>query len=324
MLLSAVIGIGNDLLTGLYPEREAREMVFAYMESAVGTKRHTHIVEPGYQVNDDAAGKAVEAFRRMASGEPLQYVTGKAWFYGREFNVTPDVLIPRPETEILCRTVVDSADGVGLQDMPPPARGCLPTGRRGSGNPTPSAEYGLRVLDMCTGSGCIAWTLALEMPGAQVAAVDISEKALAVAAGQDFSEEISRTGAEAPIFMKADVLSSPPERKEGAFERQFDIIVSNPPYVMDSEKALMRSNVLEHEPHLALFVPDDDPLVFYRAVAVWAGKLLKPEGLAVVEINEALGTDTADVFSQAGFADVSIVKDLNEKDRFVTFRNVPR
>lgn len=293
MLLSAVIGIGNDLLTGLYPEREAREMVFAYMEAAIGTKRHTHIVEPGYQISDEAVGNAIEAFRRMASGEPLQYVTGKAWFYGREFNVTPDVLIPRPETEILCRTVLDSADG-------------------------------LRVLDMCTGSGCIAWTLALEMPGAEVVGVDISEGALTVASGQDFSEEIFHTGAKAPIFMKADVLSSPPERKEGAFDRQFDIIVSNPPYVMDSEKALMRSNVLEHEPHLALFVPDDDPLVFYRAVAVWAGKLLKPGGLGVVEINEALGADTADVFSQAGFADVCIVKDLNEKDRFVTFLNVPR
>lgn len=293
MLLSAVIGIGNDLLTGLYPEREAREMVFAYMEAAIGTKRHTHIVEPGYQISDEAAGNAVEAFRRMASGEPLQYVTGKAWFYGREFNVTSDVLIPRPETEILCRTVLDSADG-------------------------------LRVLDMCTGSGCIAWTLALEMPGAEVVGVDISEGALTVASGQDFLEEIFHTGAKAPIFMKADVLSSPPERKEGAFDRQFDIIVSNPPYVMDSEKALMRSNVLEHEPHLALFVPDDDPLVFYRAVAVWAGKLLKPGGLGVVEINEALGADTADVFSQAGFADVCIVKDLNEKDRFVTFLNVPR
>jgi len=324
MLLSTLIKEGTGTISELYPEREAREMVFAYLESAIGTRRHTHIVEPGYQVSDEAAGRAVEAFRRMASGEPLQYVTGKAWFYGREFNVTPDVLIPRPETEILCRTVLDSADGVGLPDPR------LPVGRHplaGGGmscNPTPSAEYGLRVLDMCTGSGCIAWTLALEMPGAQVAAVDISEKALAVAAGQDFSEEISRTGAEAPIFMKADVLSSPPESGEGYFARQFDIIVSNPPYVMDSEKAQMRSNVLEHEPHLALFVPDDDPLVFYRAVAVWAGKLLKPEGLGVVEINEALGADTADVFSRAGFADVCIVKDLNEKDRFVTFRNVPR
>ena len=324
MLLSTLIKEGTGTISELYPEREAREMVFAYLESAIGTRRHTHIVEPGYQVSDEAAGRAVEAFRRMASGEPLQYVTGKAWFYGREFNVTPDVLIPRPETEILCRTVIDSADGVGLPDPR------LPVGRHplaGGGmscNPTPSAEYGLRVLDMCTGSGCIAWTLALEMPGAQVAAVDISEKALAVAAGQDFSEEISRTGAEAPIFMKADVLSCPPESGEGSFARQFDVIVSNPPYVMDSEKAVMRSNVLEHEPHLALFVPDDDPLLFYRAVAVWAGKLLKSGGLGVVEINEALGEKTADVFIQVGFADVCIVKDLNEKDRFVTFRNVPR
>ena len=324
MLLSDIIRIGNELLADLYPEREAREMVFAYMESVIGTKRHTHIVEPGYQVSEEVSEEAVEAFRRMAAGEPLQYVTGKAWFYGREFNVTPDVLIPRPETEILCRTVIDSADGVGLQDMPPPARGCLPTGMRGAGNPTPSAESGLRVLDMCTGSGCIAWTLALEMPGSEVVGVDISDGALKVASGQDFSEEISHIGADAPVFMKADVLSCPPEHKEGPLERQFDIIVSNPPYVMDCEKALMRSNVLEHEPHLALFVPDDDPLLFYRSVALWAVQLLKSGGFGVVEINEALGEETADVFRNAGFVDVYTVKDLNNKDRFVTFRNVPR
>ena len=299
MLLKDLIKEGTDIISSMYPEREAREMVFAYLESVIGTRRHTHIIEPEYQVDDEAASQAVEAFRRMASGEPLQYVTGKAYFYGREFNVTPDVLIPRPETELLCRAVIDFV----------------------------KMKSEVRILDLCTGSGCIAWTLALEIPGAQVTAVDISEGALAVASAQDFADEMSRTCAVAPDFLKADVLSCHPEpslchpeRSEGSFPSHFDIIVSNPPYVMDSEKALMRKNVLDHEPHLALFVPDDDPLLFYRAVAQWALQLLKPGGFGIVEINEALGEDTAEIYRRYGFSAVTIIKDLNDKDRFVSFR----
>lgn len=306
MLLKDLIKEGTDIISSMYPEREAREMVFAYLESVVGTRRHTHIIEPEYQVDDEAASQAVEAFRRMASGEPLQYVTGKACFYGREFNVTPDVLIPRPETELLCRAVIDFV----------------------------KMKSEVRILDLCTGSGCIAWTLALEIPGAQVMAVDISEGALAVASAQDFADEMSRTGAVAPDFVKADVLSCHPdpslchpepslchpERSEGSFPSHFDIIVSNPPYVMDSEKALMRKNVLDHEPHLALFVPDDDPLLFYRAVAQWALQLLKPGDFGIVEINEALGEETAELYRRYGFCAVTIIKDLNDKDRFVSFR----
>lgn len=299
MLLKDLIKEGTDIILSMYPEREAREMVFAYLESVIGTRRYTHIIEPEYQVDDEAASQAVGAFRRMASGEPLQYVTGKAYFYGREFNVTPDVLIPRPETELLCRAVIDFV----------------------------KMKSEVRILDLCTGSGCIAWTLALEIPGAQVMAVDISEGALAVASAQDFADEMSRTGAVAPDFVKADVLSCHPEpslchpeRNEGSFPSHFDIIVSNPPYVMDSEKALMRKNVLDHEPHLALFVPDDDPLLFYRAVAQWALQLLKPEGFGIVEINEALGEETAEIYRRNGFSAVTIIKDLNDKDRFVSFR----
>ena len=306
MLLKDLIKEGTDIISSMYPERETREMVFAYLESVIGTRRYTHIIEPEYQVDDEAASQAVEAFRRMASGEPLQYVTGKAYFYGREFNVTPDVLIPRPETELLCRAVIDFV----------------------------KMTSEVRILDLCTGSGCIAWTMALEIPGARVTAVDISEGALAVASAQDFADEMSGTGAVAPDFLKADVLSCHtepslchpepslchPERSEGSFPSHFDIIVSNPPYVMDSEKALMRKNVLDHEPHLALFVPDDDPLLFYRAVAQWALQLLKPGGFGIVEINEALGEETAEIYRRYGFCAVTIIKDLNDKDRFVSFR----
>ncbi len=286
MLLTRLIKEGMEKLSDLYPDQEAREIVFVCLEHFAGTKRHTHIVEPQYEVGNEQVNAVMKAFERLAAGEPLQYVTGKAYFYGREFRVTSDTLIPRPETELLCRMALEAA-----------------------GKPNP------RVLDLCTGSGCIAWTLALELPRAEVAAVDISDGALAVASSQDFSEEMVRTGAAAPTFIKTDVLAGPSFRSD----RQYDLIVSNPPYVMDKEKALMRPNVLEHEPHLALFVSDDDPLIFYRAVADWAVQLLSPDGVGVVEINEALGQQTSDVFRSRGFSAAEVVKDLYDKDRFVRF-----
>lgn len=283
MKLKDIISEGTKTVSTLYPEMEAREMVLAYLEHRLGTTRHTHIIDPSYEVPDQAVDEIHDAFGRMASGEPVQYVTGSSYFYGRQFNVSPSVLIPRPETELLCREVLN---------------------RRVSG----------RMIDLCTGSGCIAWTLALEMPGTEVVGVDISDDALKVASGQDFLHEIKSSGALAPSFVKADVLGS-----SCGIQGQFDVLTSNPPYVMDSEKALMRKNVLDHEPHLALFVSDEDPLLFYRAVGQWALALLKPGGFGIVEINEALGPETEAVFRDLDFRNVRTVKDLNDKDRFVAF-----
>ncbi len=381
MLLSELIQTATGRLSSSYPEREAREMVFAFLEHHIGTKRHTHIVEPSFEVSEEAASAALEAFGRMASGEPLQYVTGFADFYGRRFHVNPDVLIPRPETELLCREVLSYGTNRQMLQWPPPTSWAPPPSRGwqnaisaylatrpetellcrevlnkvtvasvneassdaatgpgicankyGKGDRSPMPPRGLspevtggleqnpefaRILDLCTGSGCIAWTLALEMPGAKVTAVDISDGALAVASSQDFSEEAARTGAVSPTFIKADVLAGPSSFLSDL--PQYDIIVSNPPYVMDKEKALMRSNVLDHEPHLALFVSDDDPLIFYRAIADWSRALLKPDGFGIVEINEALGMETADVFTKTGFGNVEIIRDLSDRDRFVRF-----
>lgn len=262
-------------------------MVFALFEYLLGTKRYTHIVEPSFDVPSASVQIVESALERLAAGEPLQYVTGFAYFYGRRFRVSPDVLIPRPETELLCRTAIESFSGH-------------------------------RVLDMCTGSGCIAWTMALECPDAEVVAVDISDAALAVASTQDFAEESNLTGAKTPQFIKADVLAGVPS--DEAFARGFDMILSNPPYVMDSEKALMRTNVLDYEPHLALFVSDDDPLVFYRAVARWSSALLSSHGIGLVEINEALGLETAQVYLDAGFSSAEVLQDFSGRDRFVLFR----
>ena len=282
MLLRELISKGTETISQAFPEREAREMVLMFLQHSIGTSRHTHILEPSYEVSEEAASHAMGAFDRMASGEPIQYIIGKAYFYDREFDVTPDVLIPRPETELLVREAVNWA-------------------RR-------SGRKSLRVLDLCTGSGCISWSMALELPGTEVTAVDISDGALAVASGQKFECDAP------PKFIKADVLAGPVEGLGS-----FDMILSNPPYVMDSEMALMRRNVLDHEPWLALFVSDDDPLIFYRAVAAWAQQLLKSDGIGIVEINEALGHETAAVFSQAGFADASVICDLSDRPRFVRF-----
>ena len=288
MLLRDLISKGTETISQAFPEREAREMVLMFLQHSLGVTRHTHILEPSYEVTEEASAEAMRAFGRMAAGEPVQYIIGKAYFYDREFNVTPDVLIPRPETELLVREAVNWARRSGRETM--------------------------RIADLCTGSGCIAWSMAMELPGAEVTAVDISDGALAVAAGQQYGSAAAGCPCEvvAPKFIKADVLAGPVEGLG-----TFDMILSNPPYVMDSEKALMRKNVLEHEPWLALFVPDDDPLLFYRAVAAWARQLLKPDGLCLVEINKALGRQTAEVFEDAGFRDVEVLQDLNSRDRFV-------
>lgn len=271
-------------------------MVLAYLCHSLGIQRHTHIIEPSFEVPYDRIDEIMSAVDRMAAGEPLQYIIGEASFYGRTFRVTPSVLIPRPETELLCRFALEND------------------------------HY--QILDLCTGSGCIAWTMALEKPGACVTAVDISDDALAVASTQDFAEEIHQTGAIYPSFIKADVLSDDlpdviSNASEGRDEKsidRFDLLLSNPPYVMDKEKPLMRTNVLDHEPHLALFVPDDDPLKFYKAIARHSARLLSADGTGIVEINEALGAETAALFTAAGFSDVRIENDLNDRPRFIIFR----
>ena len=362
MILRDLIKQSTETISQTYPEREAREMVLAYLCHTLGIQRHTHIIEPSFEVPSDRIEEIMSAVDRMAAGEPLQYIIGEASFYGRTFHVTPSVLIPRPETELLCRLALDylsdreTRDDAKCSNGPLPLRGPLPNllpqasrckgpqdrlliAREGAKMPFShswhASEVSLsvsdnqyRILDLCTGSGCIAWTMALERPGACVTAVDISDDALAVASSQDFVDEMQQTGALSPEFVKADVLSydladiisNETRDEEGKSIQQFDLLLSNPPYVMDKEKSLMRSNVLDHEPHLALFVPDDDPLKFYKAIAHHSARLLSADGTGIVEINEALGVETAALFTAAGFTDVRIENDLNDRPRFVIFR----
>ena len=285
MLLKDFIVSSRHALSELYPEGEARSLVDGLCGKILGVTPQTHILQPGFCIDPALLPLLEDGLSRLLRCEPLQYVLGEAWFLGRRFKLTPAVLIPRPETE----EMVDMA-------------------LRKAGNLSRDAGRPLRVLDLCTGSGCIAWSMALGLPQSEVTGLDISPEALSVASSQF-------DGDNRPRFVLSDVLDPDCLKDVG----RFDIFLSNPPYVRESEKALMSRNVLDWEPGLALFVPDGDPLRFYRAEAALAARLLSPRGFGLVEINEAYGREVAGLFRDAGFRDPEVLKDLSGRDRFVLF-----
>lgn len=298
MLLAEFVKAGTKALESLYPQKEARSIVLMLCEEVLGTENYTHIVEPEFKIDDKKLPELEAAMERLKKMEPVQYVLGHTEFYGRTFKVDPAVLIPRPETELLCRDAIK----LGMRVY----RMRSPYGK--------NAEP-VRILDLCTGSGCIAWTMALSIPGSRVTAVDISDAALEVAAGQGFASELKSKETFRPEFIKADVLDSEQEIELGPF----DMVLSNPPYIMESEKDDMRRNVLEYEPESALFVPDDDPLLFYRAIARWSQRFMSPDGVGLSEVNESLARQTETVFKAAGYAHTEIVRDLSDKNRYIIY-----
>ena len=298
MLLAEFVKAGTKALESLYPQKEARSIVLMLCEEVLGTENYTHIVEPEFKIDDKKLPELEAAMERLTKMEPVQYVLGHTEFYGRTFKVDPAVLIPRPETELLCRDAIK----LGMRVY----RMRSPYGK--------NAEP-VRILDLCTGSGCIAWTMALSIPGSRVTAVDISDAALEVAAGEDFASELKSKETFRPEFIKSDVLDSEQEIELGPF----DMVLSNPPYIMESEKEDMRRNVLEYEPESALFVPDDDPLLFYRAIARWSQRFMSPDGVGLSEVNETLARQTETVFKAAGYAHTEIVRDLSDKNRYIIY-----
>lgn len=322
MWLKELYDKGREIASGEYPDsRERDSLLDILLEDILHLSRYSVLTDPFQEIDDRSCVEFLGRARRLAAGEPVQYVVGWAEFYGRRFKVTPSVLIPRQETEQLCREVIENTrltfpDRVGAAD----------------GQADGEGEAGpLRILDLCTGSGCIAWTLALELPGSRVTGVDVSPDALEVAESQGlapFSKSAAGCSAqtvshganrpsETPKFAERDILrgpgSLPPECGD-----EFDLIVSNPPYVRMSERPLMRRNVLEHEPSLALFVPDRNPLKFYKAIRDWALRLLVPGGLLFLEINEALSEETEALFYD--FSSHGIFNDYFGKPRFIFAR----
>jgi release factor glutamine methyltransferase len=265
-------------ITAVYEENEAKSIVYLLLEHSLNISKTDILLDNVVNQSFDFQGTIV----RLKAQEPVQYIIGETEFYGRKFKVTPDTLIPRPETEELVQLVVGKTSQ--QERLPSP----------------------IRILDIGTGTGCIAISLACELPNSQVYAYDISEEALKVA-----KENAVRNNANI-IFEQVDFLNFSPF----SFS-PFSIIVSNPPYVMNAEKLEMEQNVLAYEPHLALFVEDLNPLIFYKAIAEFAAKNLIAKGLCMVEINQAFGLETAELFWNQGFQSVEVVKDMFGKDRMV-------
>lgn len=263
-----------------YSAGEARAMTRIIFERLKGFSQTDMLLKADEEVSDYIAGKVDTVVKRLLDNEPIQYIFGIADFYGLEFKVTPDVLIPRPETAELVDMIVKDADG----------------------------RSDLAVLDLCTGSGCIACALARNLPFADVSAVDISKKALEIAESNAKSLKVRVN------FSNADVLSLNP------YPDSYNIIVSNPPYITDSEKAEMEQNVLAHEPALALFVPDSDPLRFYCPIAQFASESLKKGGALYLEINPLFADAVKNELKAAGFDEIDIVRDSAARNRFVRAR----
>ena len=258
-------------LSSFYDEREAESLALRLLEHLYGITRREIVLSQEIDVSQQELDLAISL---LSEQKPIQYIIGYEQFCAREFIVNESVLIPRPETEELVQLIV----------------------RRG-------AKYG-KFLDIGTGSGAIAITLAKEIPGAELTAWDISEAALETA-----RENADRLNANVK-FERVDVLDLP----DG--DEKFDLIVSNPPYVLDSEKFEMRRNVLDYEPHTALFVRDSDPLIFYRAIVRYAAKHLTAAGGLYFEINQKYGAGVADLMRD-DFQNIEIVKDIHGVDRFV-------
>lgn len=278
MTTHQVISDIKSALAAAYPEGEVRAFVRILFEEWMHYSTVDIYMRADSEVPPFMVEKMRHAVQRLLRHEPIQHIVGVAHFHGHRFAVSKHTLIPRPETEQLVDMIVDRN-----QDVPD-----------------------LCVLDIGTGSGCIACSLARALRFAEVHAFDISLPAL------DLAAENARNLGVKVAFHHVDILNAVPQ------PQQFHIIVSNPPYICMHEQQLMEDNVLRYEPHSALFVPDNDPMLFYRAIARYASVALKPGGKLYFEINAAYGNDTANLLSNFHFADIEVVRDFYGRDRFVS------
>lgn len=285
-------------LTAIYNEREAQAIVRTVLDALFGMSLTDICLGKVTQLSADDTTRLEKIIQRLEKSEPVQYVLGAEWFAGRLFDVAPGVLIPRPETEDLVKWACDEAKE--KEDNGKEERG----EEEKEDSKKEEAPYP-SILDIGTGSGCIAITVALALPQARVTAWDISPDALAIAAGN-----AHKLGASVR-FEHQDALSAPDDKE------RWDVIVSNPPYICDRERADMSDNVLSYEPELALFVPDSDPLLFYRAIARYASKALKPSGRLLFETNTAYAHEVAQAMADEGFTAIEVRNDCFGKPRMV-------
>jgi len=270
----------TDFLSEIYEEEEVLAFFYILSEKFLKLRRVDIALDLDKKVSDDELSKFTYAKKLLWEQNPIQYITGDTEFYGLRFSVNQDVLIPRSETEELVDWIIKD-----YQDK--------------------EKKQKLKILDIGTGSGCIAISLAKNLPEAEIYALDVSEEAIQIARMNAKNNTVTVR------FIHANILDI-----EG-LDDSFDIIVSNPPYVRELEKQEIQSNVLDHEPHLALFVSDDNPLMFYKKIISLAENSLNAEGLLYFEINQYLGVETKKMTEKHKFQSVVLRKDLYNNDRMI-------
>ncbi len=278
--VSDIIGLFHEELDGMYGSGEVRMFIDMLFEAFLGWDKVRLLTSKEHTVDQSDLLRFHWALEDLLKYRPIQHIIGHVDFCGCRIAVGPEVLIPRPETEEIVNWIVNNL------------------------NPQPSA---LNILDLCTGSGCIAIALKKAFPGAEVTALDVSSAAL------EMARQNARGNGTTINFIQANLL-------DPAFRLPsptFHLIVSNPPYVMESERAQMQRNVLDYDPSLALFVPDDDPLCFYQAIALTAQKSLSDDGLLILEINESLAGETCNLLHKHGFSPTLHI-DFRGKSRFIS------
>ena len=285
-------------LTPLYDAGEAQAIVRTVLDVEYGMTLTDIIYGKVNELSSDEERNLEEIITRLQNGEPVQYVLGEADFAGRTFHVEPGVLIPRPETAELCQWIEEEVSSLDADDSK-------------------------QLLDICTGSGCIAITLGLTLPNSEVTGWDISEDALRIAQGNVEMLKARNVRIEyqdalmLPKAAEAAEAAEISEAAESSLSKSWNIIVSNPPYICEKEKADMEKNVLEHEPSIALFVPDKEPLKFYRAIAEYASSALKSEGALYFEINPIYEKEIREMLEELGFKDIKTKEDAYGKKRMM-------
>ena len=284
----------SERLQQVYEKSEAKNIAGLLIEHITTLSKNERLSRNDYELTTEHELAFRDNIQRLLNHEPIQYIMNKSWFYGMELYVDHSVLIPRPETEELVEWIINDIKASGLEVFTREMAGADKTNL-------------LKVLDVGTGSGCIALALKKTMPAAEVWGCDVSEVALNVA---------RRNGSALDIrvdFQGLNFLDPEQQRQLPTV----NILVSNPPYIPTKDKQLMDRNVVEHEPHLALFVPDDDPLVFYRALVKFGMHRLYQNGTIYMEIHEDLGSHVTDMFTEEGYSSVELKKDMQGKNRMV-------
>lgn len=278
-----VFAVFKQEVAGLYAMQEIETITLMVLTEITNSSKASIKAFPEKELSITQLEQAADILTQLQTGKPLQYILGYTEFYGLKFLVNPAVLIPRPETEELVQWAIDS---VADSDWP---------------------TTNLNILDIGTGSGCIAISLKKNLPGSNVSAIDISPEALNTA------KENARLNEADINFIEADILNINSE----IGGQKFRIIISNPPYVTLDDKKQMHTNVTDFEPHTALFVPENDPLIFYKAIADFAAKSLQQGGLLFLEINESYGPETVELLESKGFKNVALRKDMSDRHRMV-------